>query len=169
MTKAREIASTPETVLASGTFSAVASLSLSNVLTDSYKFYNLYFLANVASSTQSINLRFRDNSVDVTSNYYGGGLYGGFNSTSGQYYASNGTTFKTITAANTGVNHCSSKITIYRGGPTYGNFSGTSYENIGSLVAFVGGERTTMTNFNGLTIFPNSSTMTGSYVLTGVR
>jgi hypothetical protein len=167
LTKAREISATPETVISSGTFSAVASLSLSSILTDTYKFYNLYFYA-AASTATTINLRLRQDSTDVTTAYWGAGNYGIYSGGTGVWFNCNNAT--TFGLTSTDVNAISTILMkVVRPDATRGIISYQTYDNYNDAGAHFSGTRDGMTNFNGLTFYPGSGTMTGRYILTGIR
>lgn len=168
MTKAREIASTPETVIASGSFSAVASLSFTNALTDTYRFYNLYLYARGSTSTVTLGLRFREGTTDVTTGYYGGGNYGQYNGPTGNWFnKNNGTEFGlwTMNSSTDGIGN----VRITRPSASLGVINTLVYDNVSVVGGHFSGSTNPMTNFNGFTLFPTSGTMTGQYILTGIN
>lgn len=171
MTKAREIASVPETVLLSGTISSgTTAINLTNSLSNTYKFYRLHLYAATNTSAQDIFIRCRENTTDVTSAYYGGGGRGNYlNSLSSNFSANNGSGI-TIGTVGTGTNYGASIVTIYRPDATSCFVTTQHYDRFSLAGGFSAHERTSMTNFNGITIYPNAQSFSaGYYILTGIR
>lgn len=169
MTKAREVASSSEIVLASGSFNSVASLSISNVLSDRYVYYRFYIRGYVNTSSQTMFLRFRENTTDKSSGYYGGGFVGYFNGTSSVISHNNTSALGITSWYTSATNDGNAVITITRPSATNGIINVLAYDCPNSGGIFSGGNNSSMTNFNGITFYPNAQTMTGSYLLTGIR
>jgi hypothetical protein len=170
MTKAREISATPETVISSGTFSAVTSVSISNALSDTYKFYTLYIRGSVTTSAQLICLRFRENTTDRASGYYGAGFYTMYQGSTGSYYAKNNGTEMILGEFYTDAdNQATVTATITRPHARNALVTGVGYDVSNSRAIYYGYNTSGMTNFNGITFYVGGQTMSGSYVLTGIR
>jgi hypothetical protein len=166
LTKAREVSGTPEAVLASGSFSSVASVSISNALSDTYKFYTLHLYVTTAGDV-TVNLRFRENTTDVTTSYNTAGAISYYANSIAAYYPSTSRANLVLTAAASTMTVASALI--FRPDATQGYFTGSGVDRSNLAVVQPGGFRTGMTAFNGITIFPNSTTFTGYYILTGRR
>lgn len=155
-----------ETVLSSGSFTTTGALNLTNVLSDTYKFYNLYFYA-LGSTSTNINLRYRENTTDLTTGYYGGGNYGQYNGATGNWFNSSNASLFGMCGVNTTITS-SINMRITRFNATEGTISYLVYDNTTDAGAHFSGINGGMTNFSGLTIYPTSGTMTGYYILTGI-
>jgi hypothetical protein len=168
LTKARDVAGSPEVVLSSGTFSTVASLSLSSMLSDTYKFYTLNIYAKIASGNGLLNLRFRENTTDFTGANYAAGaiILRVDDSIAGSNSAVSGTAVSLlgIGTANSFVN-----INITRPTAAIGSITYQGWNDYNVWTAMGAARNTAVTNFNGITIYPTASTMTGYYILTGRR
>lgn len=173
MTKARDVSGTPDAVLASGTFTNATAINFTNLLSDTYKFYDLSFYcwANNAGSGQNVYMRFRENTTDVTSTYYQGGVAGVYSGTTSSAYAQNNSSnFQITTAHATATNAPSTvNIRINRPNATAGTIQLQTFDHYNTIGASSAGTRTAMTNFTGFTIFPSSSNISGYYILTGRR
>ena len=155
-----------ETVLSDGAFTTSAALNLSNILSATYKFYNLYFYAD-ASTTATVNFRFRENVTDKATSYYGGGNYGVFSGATGNWFNANN-------AAQFGLNQIDVNTTstvlmkIVRPDATKGFISYQTYDNVTDAGATFSGMNESMSNFTGISLYPTAGTFTGYYILTGV-
>jgi hypothetical protein len=155
-----------ETVLSSGAFTTSSALNLSNVLSSTYKFYNFYFYAAGTTNT-NVNFRFRENTTDKASNYYGGGNYGLYSGATGNWFNANN-------AAQFGLNSIDTNtpstvlMKIVRPDATLGMISYQTYDNKLDAGATFSGIADGMTNFTGISLYPVSGTFTGYYILTGV-
>lgn len=171
MTKAREIASAPETVLLSGTFTSAAQVDMTNSLSDTYKFYKLYltFVSSAVGSTiTDLLLRFRENTTNKTSNYYGGGSWGSYTGASGSYYSVNNGSAGYISIATSSARGFS-VTNIFRNDATTGVMNTQGYDNVndgGYNYSYI---NDTMTNFNGISLVPTNGTISGYYILTGIN
>jgi hypothetical protein len=160
---------TTETVLASGNFTSVAAVNLSNVLSSTYKYYNLRVNGFAIGTDLDLLLRFRENVTDKATAYYGGRFnvaFGGGTTANGinnatQVVLSVFTTGGSIDGA---VN-----ATIFRPSATQGLITANNYIAPTSAAGFVSALNSNMTNFTGLSLFVGSNTMTGSYILTGIK
>ena len=168
MTKARDLATNPDVVLSSGSFSSVAAINFSNILTDTYKFYELSVHAYGSVTTDMI-LRFRQNTTDVTSSYYQGGNYGAYNGVTGNSYPKNNSSNIGITAIYGGPSPSVARVTIYRPDLTRVYTSTQSWDNANAWGLNHSGICDSMTNCNGFSLLTNSGTMTGYYLLIGKR
>lgn len=163
--------SSVDTVLAEGTFTNQSAINFTNVLSDTYKFYrlNFYCWADNTGSAQNVNMRFRENTTDVTTAYYAGGVYGADSNTTGSFNAkSNATFFQITTAQSNASNYISSvDMVINRPSATQGTYQLTTWDIYNGVGGFNAGIRTGMTNFTGFSIYPAGSNISGYYLLTG--
>jgi hypothetical protein len=170
LTRAREISATPETVISSGTFSSVTAVQLSNALSSTYNFYQLYIVGYASVSAQEMRLKFRENTTDKSSGYYGASFYTNYAGGAAAYNArNNGSDMPVGEFYSSSTNRGTSVITITRPSATQGMVNYTGYVPSSSAAVYGGYNVDSMTNFNGLTFFVPGQTMTGSYVLTGIR
>lgn len=168
MTKARDNSNNPDVVLASGSFTSAAALNFSNILTDTYKFYEFNIHA-YGSATTDMVMRFRENTTDKAANYYQGGNYGTYQGGTGSAYAKNNGLNIGITAIYGGTAASAARVVIYRPEPTRGMASIQTWDNANAWGVTTSAIGDTMTNLNGFSVFPNSGTMTGYYLLIGKR
>ena len=159
------IAAKPETVLSSASFSAVSNITLSSVLSDTYKFYNFYLMVTSAAGGSAINLQFRENTTTKTAGYFVGQLSVNYlGSIANRNSVNNGSAMNLFESS---VDGESARVLIGRKNGNFGTAINLNYENYNQLATFGGMQNGGMTNFNGLVI-SSASNMTGSYVLTGI-
>jgi len=155
-----------ETVLSSGTFTAVSAVNMSSVLSNTYSFYTLKFYGTTSTSDALFSLRFRENTTDVTTSYTvsGGslnssGAFGNFNSGSDTQINNLGTATSTDPTFGT--------LEIMRPSATQGIVTTFDGNVRNARLTFGSAYRQSMTNFNGLSLLVSTGTMTGFYILTG--
>jgi hypothetical protein len=159
--------STVDTVLSSGTFTAVSALNLSSVLSSTYSFYTLNIYAKAAAGTPQLNLRFRENTTDFTgSNYQVSSIVYRTDGSTGNFASGNNISTIGLTTLGTATNG-SAKIDITRTSATQGSLSWLAWDVPNIWAQLGAANNVTVTNFNGLSIYPASSTITGYYILTG--
>jgi len=156
-----------DTVLSSGTFTAVSALNLSSVLSSTYSFYTLNIYAKAAAGSPQLNLRFRENTTDFSgSNYQVSSIVYRTDGTTGNFASGNGISTIGLTTLGTATNGAV-KIDITRTSATQGIVSWLAWDVPNIWAQLGAANNVTVTNFNGLSIYPASSTMTGYYILTG--
>jgi hypothetical protein len=157
----------PDTVLSSGTFTAVSALNLSSVLSDTYDFYTLNLYAKVAAGTPLLNLRFRENTTDFTgANYQVSGIIQRVDGTVGNFWSGNFITQISLTTLGTATNG-TVQIDITRPSAAQGTIRYNAWDTPNVWAQLGQANNHGVTNFNGISIYPASSTMTGYYMLTG--
>ena len=155
-----------ETVLSSGTFSAVSSVTLTNVLSDTYKFYYLYMDVTGAAGGNAVNLQWRENTTTKTSGYEAGQIsINRAGAVANRNSASGGSTF-TLMLSSTG----GSTLGLYIGrkSAVQGNVTNMNWDNQDQLSTVGVMNNQSMTNFTGLVI-SSATNLTGSYILTGIK
>jgi hypothetical protein len=158
-----------ETVLSSGNFTGVSAVNLSNVLSSTYKYYNLKVFGYVSSAAQDMFIRFRENTTDKATGYYGGRFRVNYLATTQAAGYNNSSAFYVTTFYTNPVSQGNITATIYRPSATEGIVSGLSFDSDASGPVMFAGQCTTMTNFTGLSFYPTGATTTGSYILTGIK
>ncbi len=156
-----------EITLASGTFTGSSAVNLTNVLSSTYIAYKLY-LVYKGSTTADLLLRARENTTDKTTGYYAGGNYGsrlGATGAAGQ--RDGGANFGY--SGHNSTNYVSSVSSIIRASATQMLIHYQGYDDNSVVGYTVSGTVGGMTNVTGLTFYPSSGTLTGSYILTGVQ
>jgi hypothetical protein len=155
----------PFTVIASATVSAQSAINLSSVLTNTYKFYELRLYGQISSSSVLISGRFRENTTDKATGYSNMIPAVLTNATVGNW--DGGTNKTAFLFGRSGTAQLFLRATIFRNSATEGLISFQS--NDPSTPQHIFGEsfNTSMTNFNGISLFPASGTFTGSYTLIG--
>ena len=154
-----------ETVLSSASFSAVSNITLSSVLSDTYKFYNFYLMVTGAAGGSAINLQFRENTTTKTSGYFVGQLSVNYlGSIANRNSVNNGSAMNLFESSTDGE---SARVLIGRKNGNFGTAVNLGYENYNQLTTLGGMQNSGMTNFNGLVI-SSATNLTGSYVLTGI-
>jgi hypothetical protein len=167
MTRAREIATQGGLVLISSTdFSAVASVSISNIFTTTYSRYRI-LLSATSSANSAINLQFREDTTNKATNYYQGYGQVSDNGTSTSVGVNNGTQFVIITAPN-GTNQSVASLDLLWSA-TKGFIQGTAYNNQSGNANFQGGRNDGMTNFTGISINTGQGTIAGNIKIYGYK
>ena len=158
-----------ETTLASGTFTGVTVLNLTNVFSSTYSWYKFYVEGFVSTSAQTIFMRFRENTTDKATGYYGGGSLVNYLGTRTSINMNNTTQIGLTTWNTSSGNRGSLLIDITRPSATNGIVNVQAFDAFESGGIFSAASNTTMSNFTGLSLYPNAQTMTGSYLLTGIK
>jgi hypothetical protein len=163
------------TTLASGTFSAAASVNFGAYFSTTYKRYKLLLSITGSASGQELQLRFRygGNATSQTANYFGGYLgrdsQGSALSTDfdDQAQASFGRASTTSTADSifelnfSGIGQGVSDQPIY---------AGTGFSRGRNCYQFLGGYTSSArTDYDAIEIYAASGTITGSYTLYGLE
>ncbi len=154
-------------LIAKGSVTAQSATNLTNVLSDTYYFYSLK-IYGIGSANGKFNLRFRENTTDKSASYQlanvridgSGGVGNWYSTTSG----SDGylTTFNTSTQS-------FANFEFTRPSATTGIGNVTGWAGNDAVATLCSIFNNSMTNFNGLSLFPASGTWTGYYILTGRR
>ena len=158
------------TVSAGGavTFSGATSISLNGAFTSTYQNYRLLinFYGSVAGN---VFAKFRDNSGDISTGYYGCGVYVNIGGTIGPTGLRNNGTEMYIQTSWTDSNQRNLAHFDLQRSPvgTQGAMIGNVWDNWNGTVATHGYHRNDMTNFNGLTIYPASGNLTGTVRIYG--
>jgi hypothetical protein len=158
----------PETVLSDGTFTASAALNLSSVLSSTYSFYNFYLYATGSTTTVNVFFQFRENTTNKAASYFGGGNYGAFNGGTGNWFANNNGSSIGVTQVSS-IHTSSVLMKIVRPSATTGLISYQTFNDVGDEGAHGSFNNTSMSDFNGISIAPQSGTFTGYYILTGIK
>lgn len=155
-----------ETVVSSGTFTAVSAVNMSSVLSSTYSFYTLKLFATTSTTDALLSLRFRENTTDVTTTYI---VSGGSLSNAGAFGNFNSGTDTQINILGSGASAdpVFGNVEILRYSATQGNVTVFDSNTRNSRLTFGAAYRTGMTNFNGLSLLVSTGTMTGYYILTG--
>ena len=158
-----------ETVITSGNITAQSTINFTNVLSSTYKFYNfLFYIDNGSANAQDLYMRFRENTTDKSASYYQCGAGSNVSASVGAYFGRdnvNAITLGLISSTLGDAVNC--KITRPSATTGYLTYSGwTAYTPAG----YAGGAtNSAMSNFTGFTLFTSSGTVTGSYILTGIK
>jgi hypothetical protein len=157
------------TLLANQVFTSATAVNLSNILTSEYSRYRVMINATSASGSPQLWMRFRENTTDVTTQYYGGLSEVNFVGTTTTFGMNNLSVFVLARDISpTGSPGSIVSFDLYRRADA-GVFSGHGYNRNESASFHVGGDRTSMTNFTGLSFFPDSSNMTGAVKVYGYK
>lgn len=105
------------------TFTTVNSIALDGIFSSAYSNYKIFLNISAISANADIYFRYTQNGTPTSGNlFYGGGVYGGSNSTNGNYNPNNGAANIILaTLLTTGYNYMgsSSDITITKNGNGY--------------------------------------------------
>jgi len=155
-----------DTVLSSGTFTSVASVSISSALSSTYSFYNLKWYATTSTTDAYVSLRFRENTTDVTTSYITAG--GSLNNAGsfGNYNSGTDTQVNNL-GQGSSTDPILGNLEILRHDATRGVVTTFDGNVRNSRLTFGSAYRTGMTNFNGLSLLVSAGTFTGYYILTG--
>jgi hypothetical protein len=172
MTKARDVATQGGLVLLNTTsFSAAASVSVSNIFTSDYQNYKVVVNSIVAAGNPFLYGRFRENTTDKATGYYGAnGVVTYLGAVSSFASFNNAAQFSFGYLQNAAsANYHTLSIDVLRSSATFGSMSGTFFDPYGAQAGFVGVRNDTMTNFSGISFLPSSSTFTGTIKVYGYR
>jgi hypothetical protein len=151
-------------LVAAQSFSAVSSVSVDNCFTATYSNYRLTINASIATASGSLNIRLRTSGTDSATGYYEQRLeaYG----TSIAASAQSNVTFGVISWLDTNI--CTASVDFFRpsisettgwnvlGGRSGNNFLASAYHSAA-------------TSYDGITIYPNTSTISGTVRIYGYR
>jgi hypothetical protein len=157
------------TVNANGevSFSGATSISLNGVFTESYTRYKINFVGRVAVGTAGVDFyaKFRRNNSDISAGYYGSAIYNAYNASLTNSAQFTNTAYGFIGYIGN-LEGSLSTIEI----ATSSTFSGWSMHcrNTSAASQHIGGfNTTTSSGVDGFTIYPASSTMTGTFQVYG--
>jgi hypothetical protein len=154
-------------LLGTTSFSGASSVNLTNVLTNTYSRYRIMINAVSATGSPQLQMRFRENTTDVTSGYFGGLSEINYLGTTTGVGTNNQSVLVICRDLAVGAEIGSVvSLDLYRTA-TAGIVTGTGYNRNETANYHMGGERTAMTNFTGLSFFCDSSTMSGVVKLYG--
>lgn len=156
----------PDKVLASGNFTTQSAINLTSVLNDTYKFYTLNFYAISSTGNSTINLRFRENTSDKTTGYFVESTIITATGNVSNFNSSSSTSQISVTRTDTTVSS-SSKIEIFRTSASQGKIINTSWDSGTGGAIYGVANNSGLTDFNGLSFYPATGTITGYYILTG--
>jgi hypothetical protein len=154
------------TLLNATTFSASSAVNISNVFSSTYTNYRI-LIDTLASAGGAVNMKFRENVTDKSTNYVAGTSLVNYLGTAATTGNNNGTQFIIITNSGTTLPAVSS-LDLYRTA-TQGYINGAGYNEQADQAMFTAGRNTSMTNFTGFSIIPGSGTITGSVRVYGYQ
>jgi len=170
MTRARDVATQGGLVLLNATtFSAVSTISVSNVFTSTYENYKAIITQYGSSNGTTLQLRARNNVTDYTgSQYYSGNfraLYTNSNSNNG----TNGGTSWVLNNIGTDSTGRGISEIIFRPQGTSLYFTSSSNDDYQPSIIVSGGRTSTAAAVTGFTIFPILGTITGEIRIYGYK
>jgi hypothetical protein len=151
------------------TFTTVNSISLNGVFTSTYRNYCVVWNATGGTGSGPVYLRYRASGTDnTTSSYSSAGVFAAYagGAVNGAGYGSS--TFSVFHYWNGGAVGQQRNINIFD--PQ--SATNTSFGSVGSnqdVVAYYGGFFGAATQFDGITIYPSSGTMTGTVRVYGLK
>jgi hypothetical protein len=181
MTRARDVSSrggltqvipasvTGGTLSANGqiSFSGATTVDVVNCFSSTYDTYKVLISAYVPSGNPLLALYFRDNNTLVSTSYYGGAYSSRFDGVNGATAINNAGFITAVPNIGAGAGGRSVvSLDIYRSAID-GIVTGSAFNGNTSATVNISANRSGMTNFNGLTISPASSTMTGTIRIYG--
>ena len=153
------------TLINSTTFSAVASQSVNNVFSATYQNYRI-MVQSVNASGAAFNMRLRVSGADSTASNYSGAYYYRVMGGAGSGTTGSGPTTSWSLNGETAQKSDNVSMDIFRPFETtftYTNFFNNSEEGASTYNMLIGGNIfNAATSFTGFTIFPASSTITGT-------
>jgi hypothetical protein len=122
-------------------------------------------ITNVLGSVSlaALNFRFRENSTDKASSYYGSGRYTIPNGTVNSLSYANIANFDFMNLDTTQKNLASYDMSVISS--SLGLIIGSVHSPVGDYVGFSGCKNNSMSAFNGFSIYPSTGTMTGTIKL----
>lgn len=152
--------------LASGSYSAVSAVNMTNLLSSTYKFYRLMNY-HYGSTPNYPDYKFRENTTDKSTGYFYGGGGGNWN---GSNYnpasGGSGTVGFTVSEYGASASYPAMLVMdIYRPDATTGVVTAVGYGDWDNRGYSFAGRNIAMSNFTGLTISTGTGTMTGYYAL----
>jgi hypothetical protein len=146
-------------------FSGVASQSVSNFTNSSYRYYRVVMDA-LGSTNIQWNFRFRENTTDKTTGYYGVTMYARFSGGDGGLFSSNNSGLATINAAPSS-NYSTVSMDYYKAENGKARIVGTGWSGGDGDVIWFAYANDAMTDATGFTIYPNTGTFSGSVSVFG--
>jgi hypothetical protein len=151
------------------TFTACTAISLNGCFTSTYQRYKLLISA-YASTTSTLNMKFREGTTDKSTSYYGGAHYVQYNNVSGVFNLSNNATnfelIDTMQTSSTGLSFIDSTIDFQSA--LSGAITGQTFEQIG-IVSYFGYKNQSMSAFDGFSLIPTTGNITGTVSVYGYR
>lgn len=151
------------TKITSSTFTTSSSVSINNCFTSTYKNYRILFTVTAATAGNNQRLRFRASSTDnTTANYNGQNQY--FGASSGIFTTASGTSvylYDSATNGNALVLDILSPQVADKSWYTMAAMQGSNYSVFGAGF-FAGSDQ-----FDGISLYPASGTITGSIAIYG--
>jgi hypothetical protein len=149
------------------TFSGVSTVDVVNCFSSAYDTYRVLISAHVAAGSPLLALYFRDNNSLVGSGYYGGAYSSRFDGVNGATAINNAGFITAVpNIGNTAGSRSVVSLDVYRSA-TDGIVTGSAFNGNTSATVSISANRSAMTNFNGFTISPASSTFTGTIRIYG--
>jgi hypothetical protein len=146
-------------------FSGVSSQSVSNFTNSSYRYYRVVMDA-LGSTNIQWNFRFRENTTDKTTGYYGVTMYARFSGGDGGLFSSNNSGLATINAAPSS-NYSTVSMDYYKAENGKARIVGTGWSGGDGDVIWFAYANDAMTDATGFTIYPNTGTFSGSVSVFG--
>lgn len=150
------------------TFSAVSSRSIDNCFTSTYANYRIVvFLDNASATSNALSLRLRASGTDTTTAYYWSEIYTAYNSTVTGGGGSNVSSVQWNYRLTTDLDFSASfDVTAPQLAKNTGIFGHSFGDNVGRTFSAYQGSTT---QFDGITFFPGSGTITGTIRVYGYR
>jgi hypothetical protein len=146
------------------TFSGASSISLSNFVTSTYANYKI--VSSISGSTNLVtNFKFRENTTDKSTNYYGASWYYRYDGTSGIAATRNNGTEAVIGATKSG-GYCISEFLYTVPNTTDGFIVGQSWDD-NSAGGWNFNYKCGATTITGASIIASTGTITGSIRIYG--
>ena len=157
------------TLLNATSFSSAGGVEISNVFTSEFNHYKIFLSCIAAASGINLNLRFRNAGGNVSSNNYFRQVLAADGSTVSASRASSQP--ETQVGQTSNVQNSGFEITIYNPNQatTTNVYSANAGGNIGTTIFTSSSMFATSDVFTGVTLFPPSSTITGSLRIYGIR
>ena len=142
------------------TFSGVSSLSLNSFITSSYDKYKVYLDVQGSTLAQTY-FRFRTNTTDKATEYYGAGFYSTYASTTGVNQAKNNGTEGWVVQSST--SRAFVDFDLYKATATTGGVKGLSSDQYDArVIMFAYWNNGLTSDWNGFTIYPSTGTISGT-------
>lgn len=147
------------------TFTGATSISLNNVFSSTYQQYKIVFTC-LASSTQDVFFRFRNNTTDIANDYYGVTAYTAYNAAVANWSQANAATSAFI--VRTGTSRTIGTLDVRMKEGTSQPAMMLDTYNIAQAARFFGGYNAGAADINGFTIFSTSLALTGTVTVYGL-
>jgi len=151
------------------TFTGSSSVSLNNFTSSSYDNYRVIMKTLGSVDGSSLRFRFRENTTDKATSYFGSGYYSRYQAGVGLYTNENNGTF-CIPVSNDINEYSNASFDFYKSssGAT-GTILGSSFDADATSTVHFGFWNYSMTNVTGFTIYPSSGNITGTVRVYGYR